>query len=271
MRFALGVEYHGARFHGWQRQSNRPYSEHPTVQAAVEAALSKIADHAVRTVVGGRTDAGVHACGQVTHFDSEADRPASAWLAGANSLLPDDIRVVWCRAMPDTFHARFSALSRHYRYLILNTARPDALYRHLCHPVPAPLSADAMAEAAQHLCGEHDFSTFRSSSCSARSPRRRVFFARVRRRGDWVWLDIQANAFLQHMVRNIAGSLLEVGMGHQSPSWIADLLQAGDRKRAAARAPATGLCLLRVRYPSHYGVHRIAPVASFASWLLVRP
>ena len=249
MRVALGIEYDGTDFLGWQRLAHGP-----SVQAEVEAALAFVADHPVEATCAGRTDSGVHARCQVVHFDARAARDPRAWVLGATARLPRAIAVLWARAMPDDFHARFSARARRYRYVILNRAIRPALDARFVAWERRPLDAGAMHAAAQALLGEQDFSSFRAVSCQAAHARRCVNAIGVRRAGEQVILDIEANAFLHHMVRNIAGSLLEVGRGERPPGWIAELLAARDRNLAGATAPAQGLTFLGPRYPAEWNL-----------------
>jgi len=250
-RIALGVAYDGAAFRGWQRQGSPTV---PTVQSALEAALSKIADQAIQVACAGRTDSGVHACGQVVHFNPGIDRGERAWVRGTNSMLPPTVRVLWARVVASEFHARFSALSRRYRYLIHEgDVAPAILARQITH-VFADLSVERMHQAAQHLLGEHDFSAFRASGCQSSTPWRRVSAINVQRHGALVVVDIEANAFLQHMVRNIVGSLLQVGLGEQDPQWLAQLLAGRDRTRAGMTARPDGLYLVAVDYPQVFGL-----------------
>jgi tRNA pseudouridine38-40 synthase len=250
-RIALGIEYDGAAFHGWQRQS-APVLH--TVQAAVEAALSQVADHPVSVVCAGRTDTGVHATGQVVHFDAQTDRGAKAWIRGTNSLLPPAARVLWAQAVSDDFHARFSALNRRYRYLIQESpVEPAILARQITH-VREKLDAEHMHAAAQHLLGERDFSAFRAAGCQSKTPWREVQHLRVTRIGGYVVIDIQANAFLQHMVRNITGVLLEIGAGRKPPGWSAEILASRNRTLAAVTAKPYGLYLVQVQYPPQFGL-----------------
>jgi tRNA pseudouridine38-40 synthase len=249
MRIALGIEYDGTDFHGWQRLSHGP-----TVQGAVESALSGIAAAPVQVTCAGRTDAGVHACGQVIHFDSPVERTMRGWTLGTNSRLPSSVAVRWAREVREDFHARFSARARRYRYTILNrSARPALESRYVCWE-RQPLDVAAMHAAAQHLIGEQDFSAFRTVACQARSPMRCVQAISVARAGDRVVLDIQANAFLHHMVRNIAGSLRVVGRGEQPPEWIAQLLAGRDRSVAGPTSAAQGLVFLGPLYPAEFGL-----------------
>ena len=249
MRIALGIEYDGTDFLGWQRLTHGP-----TVQGAVEAALSNIAAEPVQVICAGRTDAGVHARNQVIHFDAQAQRSMRGWTLGTNSRLPATVAVRWAREVREDFHARFSARARRYRYTILNrSARPALDGRYVCWE-RAPLDAPAMHAAAQCLIGEQDFSAFRTVACQARSPMRCVQAIAVVREGDRVTIDIQANAFLHHMVRNIAGSLRVVGRGEQPPQWIAQLLAGRDRSVAGPTSAAQGLVFLGPLYPVEFGL-----------------
>ncbi len=255
-RVACRIEYDGSCYHGWQAQ---PHLNVPTVQETLEAALSQVAAASVRVHCAGRTDTGVHGVGQVVHFDPPACRSPKAWVLGTNANLPYDVRVHWAVAVPEQFHARFSALARRYRYIIANTPiRPAHLqgqvtwYRY-------PLDAPRMQQAAQALLGEQDFSAFRAAACQSTSPYRNVHQVSVERRGELVVIDIQANAFLHHMVRNIAGSLLAVGSGRQLVTWISELLAAGDRTIAAETAPSDGLYLVDVTYPETFDLPATGP------------
>ena len=247
MRIALGIEYDGTGFFGWQRLTHGN-----SVQGAVEGALSFIADAPVEVTCSGRTDAGVHARCQVVHFDTQAQRSERSWVLGANSRLPNAIAVLWARPVDDAFHARYGALGRRYRYTILNRPVRAALDARRVTWERAPLDAAAMGSAAQALVGEHDFTAFRAISCQAHSARREVRAIRVERSGELITIDVEANAFLHHMVRNIVGSLLPVGRGEQQPPWIAQLLAGGDRSAAGPTAPAQGLMFLGPRYPSRF-------------------
>ncbi len=247
MRIALGNEYDGTAYNGWQRQKTGL-----GVQQRVEEALKLVADHTVEVTCAGRTDTGVHASGQVIHFDTSSTRDDRGWLLGANSNLPDDISVLWARHVNDDFHARFSATGRNYRYRILNRLERSALHRHRAWWVYQPLDAERMHEAAQHLLGEHDFSAFRAAGCRANTPQRNITRISVARTGDWITLEVSANAFLQHMVRNITGTLASVGEGEQSTGWIAEVLESRDRKRGGIAAPPHGLTFMSVDYPCDY-------------------
>ncbi len=254
MRYALGLEYDGCAFLGWQIQS-----QEPTVQGCVEKALSRVANHEIRVTCCGRTDTGVHALGQVAHFDSDADRSERSWLLGLNSNLPAGASVLWIRQVDDGFHARFSAFSRSYLYVILNRwIRPalDANRKSWCR---TPLDADKMHDAAQLLLGEHDFTSFRAAACQARHAVREIQQISVQREGDTIGLEVTANGFLYHMVRNIAGSLIRVGMGEASPQWIGEVLIKQDRTLAAPTAAPEGLYFLSARYPEQYAIPATAP------------
>lgn len=251
MRFALGLEYDGTAYAGWQHQGHAR-----TVQQVVQEALSRVADEPIEVVAAGRTDAGVHATLQVVHFDTVAERRERSWLLGANSNLPADVGAQWLRPVPDGFSARFSARSRSYRYFIVNRPHRPALVHGRATWIHAPLDAAAMHDAAQALVGEHDFASFRASSCEARSSVRRLERITVMRRDDVIVLDVTANSFLHHMVRNIVGSLLEVGRGERDARWFGSLLTTRDRRAAGITAPAGGLYLVDVEYPAELGLPR---------------
>jgi tRNA pseudouridine38-40 synthase len=249
-RYAFGIEYDGSAFMGWQRQV------HPgrTVQAEVEEALSKVADHAVEVTCAGRTDAGVHAMGQVIHFDTQAKRDLRGWLLGTNSNLPPDVSATWVQEMPELFHARFKATARQYRYVILNRDIRPALGRVELSWIHRPLEAASMQAAARHLIGRHDFSAFRSVDCQAKQPVRTLKRLDVRREGERIVVDVVADGFLHHMVRNIVGVLLEVGQGKRGPDWAREVLQGRDRTLGGVTAPANGLTLMAVEYPAEFAV-----------------
>lgn len=245
-RIALGLEYDGGRYRGWQTQAHAI-----SVQDQVERALSSVADHAVQVVAAGRTDAGVHASMQVLHFDAHVERSDRAWLLGANTLLENDISVLWARGVPDDFHARHSALARSYRYVVLNRQPRPALERDRACWERQPLDESKMHEAAQSLVGEHDFSSLRAAECQSSTPMRRLECIAVSRSGEYVIINVTANAFLHHMVRNIAGVLLAIGVGDQPVGWCKAVLEAKDRRMAGVTAPPQGLSLVGVRYPVH--------------------
>ena len=249
MRIALGLEYDGSRFHGFERQPGRR-----TVQGTVEEALARVAASPVRVVCAGRTDAGVHATGQVVHFDTAASRPVHAWVRGTNTYLPPDVTAPWARIVDGGFHARFLALQRRYRYVIVNRSTRPALLAGRAAWEYRPLDARLMRLAARHLAGEHDFSSFRAAGCQARHPVRRVHRIEVVRAGDRIVIDVHANAFLQHMVRNIAGTLVAVGAGERDPEWVASVLAARDRRAAGVTAAPGGLYLVGVDYPEATGI-----------------
>jgi tRNA pseudouridine38-40 synthase len=245
MRIALGIEYDGTNYFGWQRQPKRP-----TIQTAVEAALSKVANHQVVVNVAGRTDAGVHALGQVIHFDTAIKRSNDAWVLGTNSNLPADIRVHWALTVSNNFHARYSAVARQYRYLIYNSNAASALLRYRALSVHQYLNEVLMQEAANYLLGEHDFSSVRGNGCESKSPFRCVELLTVVRNSELIFIDIKANAFLLHMVRNIVGLLLAVGKGAKPPIWVDSVLKARDRKQGSITVAPHGLYLYHVDYSS---------------------
>ena len=246
-RWAMGVEYDGTHFCGWQQQPQLR-----TVQGELERSLSLVADEPITVVCGGRTDAGVHAQGQVAHFDTDVRRSMRAWVLGTNAHLPRQASVSWVRPVPEFFHARYSALRRHYRYSILNRAARSALHEGRTTWIHAPLDIERMQQGAAHLLGEHDFSAFRAAECQSNSPIRRVDRLQIERSGELVHIDIAANAFLHHMVRNIAGVLIEVGRGERSPEAVKTLLEGRDRRANAPTAAAEGLALRRIEYPAAF-------------------
>lgn len=248
MRIALGVEYDGAAFSGWQWQKGPR-----TVQECVERALSRVAAHPVTVLCAGRTDTGVHALEQVIHFNTPVERALKAWVKGSNAELDDDVRILWAREVADDFHARYSAIARFYRYVILNRQERSALHRKRATWHYHPLNVERMHEAAQTLLGEHDFSSFRAQSCQSKSPRRTLHFIHVKREGDFVTIELAANAFLHHMVRNIAAVLMDIGSGKKQPDWTLELLEAKNRKLASVTAPPDGLYLGGVLYPAKFG------------------
>jgi len=243
MRIALGLEYEGSGFCGWQSQAGGG-----AVQNVLESALSVVADAPTRVVCAGRTDAGVHALAQVVHFDTDAVRPDTAWVRGVNAHLPDSVAVRWAQPVPGDFHARFSALGRRYRYLLLNRAERPGLMARRVGWFHRPLDADAMAAATGVLLGEHDFSAFRAVECQAKSPVKTLRRADVVRHGDLLVFDFEASAFLQHMVRNLVGALVYVGKGAHPPTWLGELLAGRDRARAAPTFEACGLYFAGVDY-----------------------
>ena len=247
-RVALVLEYDGANYCGWQRQLSPLQA---TIQQEVESAVAKVANHPVTVICAGRTDSGVHATSQVVHFDCVIDRGRKAWVAGCNSLLPDSISILDAMAVKLDFHARFSASARRYNYVIQQRDTAPAILSHRVLHIPQTLDIAAMHCAAQALLGEQDFSAFRAAGCQSKTSLRNVTEIRVLGLGSFVVIDIQANAFLQHMVRNIVGSLLAIGKGSQPTTWIADLLAAKDRTRAAVTAKPDGLYLTGVSYPDH--------------------
>ncbi|MBI3779028.1 MAG: tRNA pseudouridine(38-40) synthase TruA [Gammaproteobacteria bacterium] len=253
MRIAAILEYDGSRFSGWQRQEQAR-----SVQAVVEDALSKVADETVQVTVAGRTDAGVHAAGQVIHFDTRVARSDYSWVRGANSNLPPEVALLWAGPVDEGFHARFSATGRHYHYVILNRAiRPTYLAGRVTHEYRL-LDAAPMQEAAKFLIGEHDFTSFRAAECQAKSPVRELRALDVTRHGELVHIRAHANAFLQHMVRNIAGVLMTVGAGERDPSWTREVLAARDRRAGGVTAAPDGLYLREIEYPDSFKIPRLS-------------
>ncbi|ANN66511.1 tRNA pseudouridine(38-40) synthase TruA [Bordetella bronchialis] len=260
-RLALGLAYDGSAWQGWQTQPHRR-----TVQDTLESALQQFLAVPAGTVCAGRTDAGVHAAMQVVHLDTEVHRRPESWVRGLNALLPPSIAVRWARAVPDTFHARFSALSRTYTYLLWNDRVRPALWAGRAGWCFQPLDVDAMRAAAAALLGEHDFSSFRSSQCQARHPVRTLHRLEIAAQGRFLVFTLQANAFLHHMVRNILGALLQVGQGRQASSWMSDLLAARDRTQGAPTFMPDGLYLSAIEYAPAFGLddldgreHLLAP------------
>lgn len=248
-RIALGIEYDGRDFHGWQMQRHAP-----TVQQAVQEAASRVANHPLVLHCAGRTDAGVHALGQVVHFDTQARRGLRAWVLGINANLPASVAVHWAREVPADFHARFSARARHYRYLIINRPTRPALLAGRAVWIHRPLDLDPMRAAAQALIGTHDFSSFRARGCQAKSPVRTLHYLHLHRRGELIELAVGADGFLHHMVRNIAGVLMAIGYGEAAPTWTKELLALRDRTQGGVTAPPQGLYLSAVDYPQCFGL-----------------
>lgn len=258
MRIAALLEYDGAPFHGWQLQGDVR-----SIQGCVEEALSRVADAPIRVTVAGRTDAGVHALAQVMHFDTGAKRSGYAWVRGANSTLPREIALLWAAEVDAAFHARFSATGRRYRYVIINRAiRPTYLARRVTHEY-RPLDVGRMQRAAAHLVGTHDFTSFRALECQAKSPMRELRALAVERRGEFVHIEAYANAFLHHMVRNIAGVLMDIGAGEREPDWARQVLDARDRTQGGVTAPPDGLYLAGVEYPPEFSISLLSPVPPF--------
>ncbi len=259
----MAVEYDGTTLLGFQRQS-----QGPTVQSWLEDALGRVADHPVEVFCSGRTDSGVHAAGQVVHFDTTARRSERAWILGCNHHLPGQIAALWIRPVPEDFHARFSARWRRYRYRLLNRWVRPALDRDHVAWVPETLDADSMDRAARALVGRHDFSAFRAAGCQAAHSVREVFSLNVTRSGTEIHLEITANAFLYHMVRNIVGTLLEVGRGGRPEDWPGKVLASGDRRQAGPTAPAGGLSYLGAHYDPELGLPTDQVVSFPRGWNL---
>ncbi len=260
-RYAASVQYDGSRFFGWQILKTGL----PTVQAAVEAALSKVANHPVSVVCAGRTDARVHGCNQIIHFDSDAIRSDRGWAYGANANLPDDVALNWVRPVTDDFHARFSARWRRYRYVIYNNPiRPAHLSSGVTWNYRA-LDVQRMQAAAEYLTGEHDFTSYRAVQCQAKNPVRQVTRLDVSRHGPLIVIDVQANAFLHHMIRNFAGVLMAIGCGKREPIWAQAVLKARDRAQGGVTASPCGLYFVDVGYDDTFGLPPSEPGPHFVA------
>lgn len=249
MKIALGVEYDGSRFCGWQLQEAVR-----TVQGELESALAQVANHPVRVITAGRTDTGVHAAGQVVHFESDAVRPDLSWSRGTTRYLPDDVAVLWARRVSDDFHARFAAIERSYRYIILNRkVRPTFLHKRVSWDY-RPLDVERMRRAASPLLGRHDFNAYRAVACQAKTSERDLRSLSVRREGDFVIIDARADGFLHHMVRNLVGVLSAIGAGERDTDWSVQVLASRDRAQGGVTAPPDGLYLMNVVYPEHFRI-----------------
>lgn len=255
MRVAMGIEYDGSAFFGWQIQDGAVI----TVQDELEAALSKIANEPIaKCQVAGRTDTGVHAIEQVIHFDTGVERSMRSWVLGSNRYLTrQNISVLWAHPVNNDFHARFSAQRRRYRYVILSRPIRPTFLKHAVSWCSKPLNLARMQEAARFLVGEHDFNSFRTVKCQAKSPVKNVYFLNVSQQGEYFYIDIEANSFLHHMVRNIAGVLMAIGSGEAEPEWIEQVLVAKDRTKAAKTAPSGGLYLSHVSYDKHFNLPQL--------------
>jgi len=251
-RIAMGVEYDGSHFVGWQSQR-----EGETVQQNVESALSKVANHPVKIFCAGRTDTGVHANEQVIHFETTANRKNYSWLSGCNTYVPKSISIVWAVEVPESFHARFSATQRTYRYTILNRKiRPSILNNYVSF-ISYPLDEVRMQKAAQHLLGTHDFTSYRTVNCQAKSPVRTLQKLDVIREGEFIHLDLQADGFLHHMVRNIAGVLIKIGSGNANIDWSKEVLEHRNRCLGGVTASSKGLYLKKITYPDEFNLPSI--------------
>lgn len=249
MKFAAIIEYDGSQFCGWQRQPHAP-----SVQQQVEQAISTVADVEVGVVCAGRTDTGVHALGQVIHFETHARRTLRSWLLGINANLPPTIVVKSVIPVDDDFHARFSARSRTYRYVIINEPVRSALLANRATWERLPLDESLMQQAAQHLVGEHDFTSYRALGCQAKSPVRQISYLSVERQGSLVSIEVSANGFLHHMVRNLAGVLMSIGKKEHTPSWARQVLEVRDRACGGITAPPQGLYFIKVEYDPRYSI-----------------
>lgn len=268
MRVALGLSYDGIAFQGWQTQPGGR-----TVQDTLEAALTSFLSHPVKTICAGRTDTGVHALNQVVHVDTDAVRTQESWIRGLNALLPTTVAVQWAQPVSDKFHARFAAQSRDYIYIVRNDRVRSPLLHGRVGWVYRPLDLHLMQQAAQRLLGEHDFSCFRSSMCQATNPVRCLHAIEISGRAPFLFFEFKANAFLHHMIRNIMGTLVYVGLGRQPPEWVDELLIQRDRRRAAPTFAPDGLYLARVSYPDEFGLpaHTVADTLYTISGISSRP
>ena len=253
MRIALGVEYDGSEYFGWQSQAGGS-----TVQDAIQLALSQIACAPLTVIAAGRTDSGVHALEQVIHFDTDIDRPLSAWVRGVNALLPRSIAILWAHAVPEEFHARFSAQARSYQYVLINRPTRSAVHHGKAGWFHTPLDVPAMRQAAQYLLGEHDFSSLRAAECQAKSPVKNISQLEIQQQGDTILFDLTANAFLHHMVRNIVGCLVYVGKGKHPPEWMKEVLEARQRSAAAPTFAPDGLYLRGIKYDARFGLPQMS-------------
>ena len=260
MRIAMAVEYDGSEYSGWQLQKETTN----TIQAAVESAISKVADEPIRVHVAGRTDTGVHATGQIIHFDTQAERIERSWVFGTNANLPKNVIALWTSPVSDEFHARFSAVRRSYRFVIYSRHVRPTFLAHRVTWTHKPLDIIPMIEASKYLLGEHDFSSFRAAGCQANSPVRTITRLELSQYGPYTYIDIEANAFLYHMVRNIAGVLMKIGMGEAEPEWCNEVLKQRDRTQGGVTAPAAGLYLVGVEYPEEFGLKKNEP--NLSAW-----
>lgn len=265
MRIALVLEYDGSRYCGWQSQPNAC-----SIQTTVEAALSQIAQENIRIVTAGRTDTGVHALYQVIHFDTRAKRPISAWVRGVNALLPDDIAILWAGEVSESFHARYSAIERRYIYLLLNQAVRPGIFHRKAGWHHQPLDLDRMQAASRYLIGEHDFTSFRAAECQAKTPVRTITSLDISRHGNFVIFDLRANAFLQHMVRNIVGCLVYIGKGKYPAAWMQELLKSCDRAYAPPTFSPAGLYLAGVKYDAVWNMPESATCPIIPGLTLVK-
>ena len=258
MRIALGIEYDGFAYNGWQKQNTGI-----GIQSLVEKALSTVANHSVDSVCAGRTDAGVHAAGQVVHCDVQSKRSMRSWLLGINSNLPDDINVCWVKMVHDDFHARYSAISRTYAYLIINKSVRSSLFRRRAWWINSPLDHNLMITGGKHLLGDHDFSAFRAAGCQASSPVRDLQEIQIKRKSDWIIITIKANAFLQRMVRNIVGVLVMIGSQEKPTDWSLEVLRSCNRENGGISAPAHGLTLIQIDYQEELPINKISCFSFF--------
>jgi tRNA pseudouridine38-40 synthase len=262
-RLVLGIEYDGSSYYGWQRQ---PHAA--SVQESLEKSLSEVANEKIEITCAGRTDTGVHATSQVVHFDCQNPRPIKAWLKGANSLLPQNISIRYAQAISKDFHARFSALSRSYLYVIDNNSVKPAIMSQGLTWIRAKLDVDKMNSATEHFIGEHDFTSLRSSRCQSNSANRNISKLRCKRYGEYIVLEVTANAFLHHMVRNIVGTLIEIGDGRRNSNWAREVIAAKNRCIAGVTSAPNGLYLVGVMYPEEFNLPRKVRAPVFLEHLI---
>ncbi|QJC33566.1 tRNA pseudouridine(38-40) synthase TruA [Enterobacteriaceae endosymbiont of Donacia provostii] len=262
-KFALGIEYNGTNYHGWQKQ-NMNYKK--TIQGYLEKVISKIANHNINIFCAGRTDIGVHSIGQVIHFETFSFRSEKSWFLGINSLLPNDIVVTWIISVKKQFHARFSALSRRYIYIIYNNTYKSAIFNNLVTLYRKKLDIIKMKNAIKYLLGEHDFTSFQCNKKKNSSSYRKIIYCDIKKYGNYILIDIKANAFLYHMVRNIVGNLLEIGTGKKKEDWLLELIKIKDRTKASITVKPDGLFLVEVKYPKYFGI----PKSNYNNYLIFK-
>ncbi|WDI78543.1 tRNA pseudouridine(38-40) synthase TruA [Candidatus Purcelliella pentastirinorum] len=249
MKIAIGIEYNGKNYSGWQKQKKKT-----TIQYHVEKALSKIANHKIKIICAGRTDKGVHSTGQVAHFTTKNKRNNSAWIIGTNSYLPKDITIIWAKKVSALFHARYSAIARNYKYIIYNNKIRSAIFFNELTQCMHPLNIKKMYKASQYLIGEHDFKSFKSKKCQSNSSKRTIMHINIFKYKNYIIIDIKANAFMYHMVRNIVGNLIEIGKEKKKESWMLKLLNLKNNNLNIPTAPAKGLYLTSINYPKYYNI-----------------
>ncbi|MCV2528414.1 MAG: tRNA pseudouridine(38-40) synthase TruA [Candidatus Lightella neohaematopini] len=258
MKLAFGVEYDGTKYYGWQKQKNLP-----SIQEEIEKAIFSITNEKIDIFCAGRTDAGVHAIGQVIHFTTNTNLPDRAWIMGMNTNLPNDISIKWIKRVPDSFHARYSAYARRYQYIIYNNKIRSSLYCNKVNHIYYLLNEYSMKKAASYLIGKHNFISIKQSDCQSKSSWRKIYNLSINRYGHYLIIDIKANSFLYHMVRNIVGILLDIGSGKKSISWIKNIISVNKKNNFIKTASANGLYLILVYYPRKFLIPRYFNVKYF--------